>query len=150
VFNDYRPNRKKNATAAYISPLQTYLSFYTEHTFAAIVSIFKRIKVPNYGIIEMNNRKYLTLMVFGTILALTPSGNLHANRKSSDPNPCPTDLKGWKTNTAKRTIELNELISGGRAILGKLKGKQLSPVVHGDYFAFTWLVFKPETKIYSE
>ncbi|NIT56830.1 MAG: DUF3179 domain-containing protein [Aliifodinibius sp.] len=61
----------------------------------------------------MNNRKYLTLMVLGTILALTPSGNLHANRKSSDPGPRPTALKGWKTNTAKRTIDLNELISGG-------------------------------------
>jgi hypothetical protein len=36
----------------------------------------------------------------------------------------------------------------GRAIEGRLKGQRLSPVVHGDYFAFVWLVFKPETEIY--
>ncbi|GAI93948.1 unnamed protein product, partial [marine sediment metagenome] len=38
----------------------------------------------------------------------------------------------------------------GQAIQGELKGKKLSPVAHGDYFAFAWLVFKPETKIYTE
>ncbi len=36
-----------------------------------------------------------------------------------------------------------------RAIAGPLKGKQLSPIPHGDYFAFAWLVFKPNTEIYS-
>lgn len=36
----------------------------------------------------------------------------------------------------------------GRAISGKLKGRQLRPIVHGDYFAFAWLVFRPETKVY--
>jgi hypothetical protein len=36
----------------------------------------------------------------------------------------------------------------GRAVEGPLKGKELSPVAHGDYFAFVWLVFRPETKIY--
>ncbi|MEN8126954.1 MAG: DUF3179 domain-containing (seleno)protein, partial [Planctomycetota bacterium] len=38
----------------------------------------------------------------------------------------------------------------GKAIDGKLKSKQLKRLVHGDYFAFAWLVFKPETQIYSE
>jgi len=38
----------------------------------------------------------------------------------------------------------------GQAIQGELKGKKLSPVAHGDYFAFAGLVFKPETKIYTE
>ncbi|MHC4706714.1 MAG: DUF3179 domain-containing protein [Planctomycetota bacterium] len=36
----------------------------------------------------------------------------------------------------------------GAATEGPLKGQRLSPVAHGDYFAFAWLVFKPETKIY--
>lgn len=36
----------------------------------------------------------------------------------------------------------------GQAIEGPLKGRNLSPVAHGDYFAFAWLVFKPETAIY--
>lgn len=38
----------------------------------------------------------------------------------------------------------------GKATKGPLKGKKLSPVIHGDYFAFVWLVFKPESEIYNE
>jgi hypothetical protein len=67
--------------------------------------------------IEMNDRKNKTLMLLATILVLgwvfTPSGNLHANPKPSDKRPREKGLKGWNTNTAKRTIDLNELISGG-------------------------------------
>ena len=37
----------------------------------------------------------------------------------------------------------------GRAIEGKLKGKQLKQIQHGDYFAFAWLTFRPKTKIYK-
>ena len=37
----------------------------------------------------------------------------------------------------------------GRAIAGPLKGKQLTPIPHGNYFAFAWLVFKTNTEIYS-
>ncbi len=37
----------------------------------------------------------------------------------------------------------------GKAIAGPLKGKQLTPIPHGDYFAFAWLVFKTNTEIYS-
>jgi hypothetical protein len=36
----------------------------------------------------------------------------------------------------------------GRAIEGPLNGRQLTPLAHGDYFAFAWLVFRSETKIY--
>lgn len=36
----------------------------------------------------------------------------------------------------------------GRAIAGPLKGKQLTPIPHGNYFAFAWLVFKTNTEIY--
>ncbi len=38
----------------------------------------------------------------------------------------------------------------GRAVQGPLKGKQLKRIVHGDYFAFAWFVFKPQTAIYSQ
>jgi hypothetical protein len=38
----------------------------------------------------------------------------------------------------------------GKAIDGELKGKQLKRLVHGDYFAFAWLVFEPETDIYLD
>jgi len=37
----------------------------------------------------------------------------------------------------------------GKAIAGPLAGHQLPPVVHGDHFAFAWLVFKPQTQIYG-
>ena len=36
----------------------------------------------------------------------------------------------------------------GKAVAGPLAGAQLEPVVHGDYFAFAWLAFKPDTLIY--
>ncbi|MGD9629632.1 MAG: DUF3179 domain-containing protein [Pyrinomonadaceae bacterium] len=38
----------------------------------------------------------------------------------------------------------------GKAISGKLKGSELKQLRHGDYFAFAWLVFKPETEIFFE
>ncbi len=36
----------------------------------------------------------------------------------------------------------------GQAIEGALKGKRLTPIVHGNEFAFAWLAFKPQTIIY--
>jgi len=37
----------------------------------------------------------------------------------------------------------------GRAESGPLQGHQLERIPHGDYFAFAWFAFKPETKIYA-
>ncbi len=37
----------------------------------------------------------------------------------------------------------------GLAIDGKLKGKELIPIVHADHFWFSWAVFKPKTLIYK-
>lgn len=37
----------------------------------------------------------------------------------------------------------------GKAIEGKLKGKQLKILRHGDYFSFAWFVFRPETELYN-
>ncbi|MDP2366563.1 MAG: DUF3179 domain-containing protein [Ignavibacteria bacterium] len=37
----------------------------------------------------------------------------------------------------------------GRCIEGKLKGKELQIEPHGNHFAFAWLAFYPETKIYG-
>lgn len=37
----------------------------------------------------------------------------------------------------------------GEAVEGPLEGEKLEPVTAGDYFAFAWLVFWPETEIYS-
>jgi hypothetical protein len=36
----------------------------------------------------------------------------------------------------------------GRATSGPLEGTQLQRLPHGDYFAFAWLAFRPETTIY--
>jgi len=38
----------------------------------------------------------------------------------------------------------------GEAVSGKLQGKQLRQIRHGDYFAFAWLVFNPRAEIYKE
>ena len=37
----------------------------------------------------------------------------------------------------------------GQAVEGPLAGQQLTPVVHGDHFWFSWAAFKPDTVIYS-
>ena len=37
----------------------------------------------------------------------------------------------------------------GKAVDGELKGTQLKRIKHGDYFAFAWLAFRPETEIYT-
>ena len=38
----------------------------------------------------------------------------------------------------------------GQAIDGPLAGDQLTPIVHGDHFWFSWAAFKPDTIIYRE
>ncbi|MBM3813061.1 MAG: DUF3179 domain-containing protein [Acidimicrobiia bacterium] len=38
----------------------------------------------------------------------------------------------------------------GVATEGPLKGKRLKPVDHGVYFAFAWLVFRPETRVIGD
>jgi len=38
----------------------------------------------------------------------------------------------------------------GKSVGGPLEGQQLKPLIFGDYFAFAWLVFWPETEIFSQ
>lgn len=38
----------------------------------------------------------------------------------------------------------------GQAVVGELKGKQLRRVTHGDYFAFAWLAFRPQTEVFRD
>lgn len=38
----------------------------------------------------------------------------------------------------------------GKSVEGKLKDKKLDRIKHGDYFAFAWFAFRPDTEIYSE
>jgi len=37
----------------------------------------------------------------------------------------------------------------GQATSGLLRGKNLRPIVHGDYFAFAWFAFRPDTEIFG-
>jgi len=37
----------------------------------------------------------------------------------------------------------------GKAFSGKLKGKQLTQIVHADHFWFSWAAFKPDTIVYK-
>lgn len=38
----------------------------------------------------------------------------------------------------------------GNAIEGPLEGTSLTPIPHGDYFAFSWFAFRPDAKVYSD
>ncbi|MDZ7755548.1 DUF3179 domain-containing protein [Rhodohalobacter sp.] len=37
----------------------------------------------------------------------------------------------------------------GKAVSGELEGEQLEPLIFGDYFAFAWMVFWPETLLFD-
>ncbi|MEZ4700259.1 MAG: DUF3179 domain-containing (seleno)protein [Rhodothermales bacterium] len=37
----------------------------------------------------------------------------------------------------------------GRAVQGALAGAQLEAVPHGNYFAFAWFAFRPDTRVYA-
>ncbi len=37
----------------------------------------------------------------------------------------------------------------GKAVSGDYQGEQLTPVVHGTYFAFAWFAFQPESTLYQ-
>jgi hypothetical protein len=53
---------------------------------------------------------FLLLLALGTIMVLADKGQARTHRESK--------LPGWRTNTAKRTIELQELTQGGLAKIG--------------------------------
>ena len=38
----------------------------------------------------------------------------------------------------------------GEAVAGPLAGRRLTPVPHGNHFAFAWLAFRPHSQIYAE
>lgn len=38
----------------------------------------------------------------------------------------------------------------GKAVSGPMAGEKLEPLIFGDYFAFAWLVFWPETEIFED
>ncbi len=38
----------------------------------------------------------------------------------------------------------------GKSVMGVLRGKQLNRIESGDYFAFAWFAFYPDSKIYTE
>lgn len=37
----------------------------------------------------------------------------------------------------------------GQAVSGPLRGQRLKRIPHGDYFAFAWIAYKPQTEIYA-
>lgn len=112
----------------------------------------------------------LSAILFATLRS-APGADSLAQRKSE------RRLPGWRTNVAKRTIDMSEPKAGDskigrspsstRPVLSSTRrhpaheisrekpSKALSrvssspPIPHGDYFAFSWLVFKPDTEVYG-
>ena len=65
------------------------------------------------------------------------------------------DLAGRRLTFAARGGEIVDEETGtrwnlaGRGIAGPLSGAQLEPLVHGDYFWFAWVVFRPDTVVWQ-
>ncbi|MBN4051987.1 DUF3179 domain-containing protein [Cytophagaceae bacterium AH-315-L13] len=56
-----------------------------------------------------------------------------------------------KTSEGFKDVQTQSLWSlTGKCIEGQHKGKQLTPIVHGNHFAFAWFAFKPECEIYGQ
>jgi len=93
--------------------------------------------------------------------------HLDGARSALDSNEIAQSREDGSTGVFQRTIDEKvltfEMRSGqifdmqtnsrwsitGRAVEGSLKGNRLRPVTAGDYFAFAWMVFWPDTELYS-
>ncbi|WP_340103753.1 DUF3179 domain-containing protein [Rhodohalobacter sp. 8-1] len=54
----------------------------------------------------------------------------------------------WENDAIKDTKTESKWSISGKAVKGPLKGEQLETKTYGDYFAFAWMVFYPNTEIY--
>lgn len=54
----------------------------------------------------------------------------------------------WENDAIKDTNTGSTWTISGKAISGPLKDEQLETKTYGDYFAFAWMVFYPDTEIY--
>ncbi len=56
----------------------------------------------------------------------------------------------WK-NSALRDVETGSTWDlAGRALTGPLEGERLRSVPHGNHFWFSWVVFRPDTKVWTD
>ncbi len=63
-------------------------------------------------------------------------------------NDLPLEFKLINNKIVDKQTGSNWSITG-KAIQGKLKGSQLKQIRHGDYFAFAWFAFKPDSKVFT-
>ena len=55
----------------------------------------------------------------------------------------------WTNGKIRDTKTASRWTISGKAVAGPLKGQQLNTKTFGDYFAFAWMVFYPDTELYQ-
>jgi hypothetical protein len=103
---------------------------------------------------EVGNTPLLVIHTDGATSALDAT-NIAESKESGSTGVFKRTLEGKELSFAVKDGNIVDKQTGsvwtiaGKAVEGEYKGQQLEAVTFGDYFAFAWLVFWPETEIYS-
>jgi len=103
---------------------------------------------------EMGNTPLLIIHADGATSAVDAS-QIAESKESGSTGVFKRILEGQKLSFALKDGNIIDEQTGsiwtitGTAVKGPFKGEQLEAVASGDYFAFAWLVFWPETEIYT-
>lgn len=122
-----------------------------EATKAYPYSVTKPLKVINDSI---NDEPIVIFHVEGARSALD-ARKISNSREDGSTGVFERELKGEELVFYYTSGEIKDKQTGsvwniaGKAVAGPLKGDRLKPVISGDYFAFAWLVFWPDTDIYA-
>lgn len=135
-----------------LKPMQKVIGVRIEdHQKAYPYSVTKQERVIND---EINERPIVIFHVDGARSALDAS-EISESRQDGSTGAFERTVNGQLLEFVYATGKITDTQTGtnwdisGKAINGELNGEQLTPLIFGDYFAFAWLVFWPETEIYN-
>jgi hypothetical protein len=104
---------------------------------------------------RVNERGYVILHEPGTVTPLD-RGRIADSRDVGSVGVFSAEIEGRRLSFRRRKGKTVDEQTGsiwnvlGIATEGRLAGKRLTPVEHGVYFAFAWLVFHPETYVVGD
>lgn len=109
------------------------------------------------GVIEdrVANQRIVVFFQEGTLTALDQE-RIAQSRDVGAAGVFSPELEGRQLSFQRKNGRIIDKETGsvwnvlGAAIEGPLAGKRLTPIRHGVYFAFAWLIFRPETEVVGE
>lgn len=104
---------------------------------------------------RIKETRYVVLFEEGAVTALDHQ-EIAKSREIGSAGVFLRDLDGKRLSFRRKGAQILDKETGsvwnvlGVATSGPLAGKRLTPLEHGTYFAFAWLVFRPDTQIVGE